>query len=188
MEMLDHIKARRTIRKFKPDPVPQEVIDDVFEAAMWAPSHGNAQPWDFVVVGAETRGRLLALLQAKAKELLATPGMPPKKRENIEALVDDFGGAPYMVAVLSHPGADPLEAVENPPRGGGCPPRTCAWPPGPTTWARCGSRSAPPRRRSRSSASPRAARSSRCSPLATPAEIPSPPPREDYRTHLRVLS
>ncbi|NCQ30168.1 MAG: nitroreductase family protein, partial [Armatimonadetes bacterium] len=44
MEMLEHIKARRTIRRFKPDPIKQEVLDRIFEAAMWAPSHANVQP------------------------------------------------------------------------------------------------------------------------------------------------
>ena len=55
MTILEVLKDRRTIRSFKPDPIPQEALDGIFEAAMWAPSHGNAQPWDFVVVGPQAR-------------------------------------------------------------------------------------------------------------------------------------
>ena len=48
--LLDFLKNRRTIRRFKPDPVPDEYVDRVIEAARWAPSGFNLQPWDFVVV------------------------------------------------------------------------------------------------------------------------------------------
>ena len=113
MHILDHLKQRRTVRQFKPDPIPQETLDAVFEAAMWAPSHGNAQPWEFVVVGPEARTRLLGMFRAKADELLADPDLPPPKRKNIEILKEDFGGAPFMVAVVSRPPTDDLEKVEN---------------------------------------------------------------------------
>ena len=44
------VKERRTIRRFKPDPIPDEYVDKIIEAARWAPSGYNSQPWDFVVV------------------------------------------------------------------------------------------------------------------------------------------
>jgi 5,6-dimethylbenzimidazole synthase len=43
-------KARRTIRRFKPDPIPDESIEKVLDAARWAQSGGNGQPWEFIVV------------------------------------------------------------------------------------------------------------------------------------------
>ena len=114
MEILESIKARRTIRRFKPDPIPPPVLDEIFEAAMWAPSPANAQPWDFFVVGPQARGKLLPLFQAKAAELLAAPDLPEPKRQAVEALRADFGGAPYMVAVISRPGSEPIERIEYP--------------------------------------------------------------------------
>lgn len=114
MKILDHLKQRRTVRQFKPDAIPQETLDVVFEAAMWAPSHGNAQPWEFVVVGPEARAKLLAMFRAKAEEMLAEPDLPEPKRKNITVLKEDFGGAPFMVAVVSRSGSDDLEKVENP--------------------------------------------------------------------------
>ncbi len=48
--LLEVVKKRRSIRRFKPDPVPQEDIDKIIEVARWAPSGFNLQPWEFVVV------------------------------------------------------------------------------------------------------------------------------------------
>jgi len=49
-ELLGLVKARRSIRRFKPDPIPQEYIDKIIEMARWAPSGFNQQPWEFVVI------------------------------------------------------------------------------------------------------------------------------------------
>lgn len=50
METLQAIKTRRSIRKYLDRPVPVEVIRDLLEAAMFAPSAGNEQPWQFIVL------------------------------------------------------------------------------------------------------------------------------------------
>jgi hypothetical protein len=50
MELMDAIKKRRAIRKYKPDAVPQAAIDSILEAARLAPSGVNSQPWKFKVV------------------------------------------------------------------------------------------------------------------------------------------
>jgi nitroreductase len=47
---LDLVKHRRTIRRFRPDPVPDDFVDKIIEAARWAPSGFNLQPWEFVVI------------------------------------------------------------------------------------------------------------------------------------------
>ena len=49
-DFLELVKKRRTIRRFKPDPIPDEFVDRIIEAARWAPSGYNSQPWEFVVV------------------------------------------------------------------------------------------------------------------------------------------
>ena len=48
--MLDTIKRRRCIRKYKQTPIPNEKLLDILEAARWAPSGFNSQPWKFVVI------------------------------------------------------------------------------------------------------------------------------------------
>lgn len=48
--LLKLVKSTRSIRRFKPDPIPDEYIDKIIEVARWAPSGFNQQPWEFVVV------------------------------------------------------------------------------------------------------------------------------------------
>jgi len=48
--LLELVKNRRSIRRFKPDPIPDEYVDKIIEVARWAPSGFNQQPWEFVVV------------------------------------------------------------------------------------------------------------------------------------------
>jgi nitroreductase len=50
MEIIDAIKGRRSIRKYKPDPVPKGDIDKIIESACWAPSGSNMQQWKFIVI------------------------------------------------------------------------------------------------------------------------------------------
>lgn len=50
MDVFEAIKGRRSIRSFKPTPIPEETIQKLIEAAQWAPSAGNAQPWEFIIV------------------------------------------------------------------------------------------------------------------------------------------
>lgn len=49
-DIIDIIKSRRSIRKYLDRPIPKETIDKLIEAAKWAPSGMNAQPWGFIVV------------------------------------------------------------------------------------------------------------------------------------------
>jgi nitroreductase len=48
--VLEVIKGRRSVRSFKPDPIPEEHLKLILEVGLWAPSGGNAQPWEFVLV------------------------------------------------------------------------------------------------------------------------------------------
>jgi nitroreductase len=49
-EFMDVIRARRSIREFREEPVPEEVVAELLEAASLAPSSCNRQPWRFVLV------------------------------------------------------------------------------------------------------------------------------------------
>ncbi len=49
-ELLEFMKKRRSIRRFKSDAVPDEHIEKILEAGRWAMSGANAQPWEFIVV------------------------------------------------------------------------------------------------------------------------------------------
>jgi len=50
MEVLEVIKARRSIRKYKDTPVDDKILELILESAHWAPSWANTQCWSFIVV------------------------------------------------------------------------------------------------------------------------------------------
>ena len=50
MNIFDLFKSRRSIRSFKSEDIPNEYIKKILEAARWAPSAGNIQPWEFIVI------------------------------------------------------------------------------------------------------------------------------------------
>ena len=64
MDVIEAIRARRSIRVFKPDPIPKKVLQELLDVSRWAPSGGNIQPWYFVVLA----GELLAKVQTRLVE------------------------------------------------------------------------------------------------------------------------
>ena len=50
MELMEAIKGRRSVRKFKPDPIPKEDLEEIIQAGLCAPSAQNLQPWYFVAL------------------------------------------------------------------------------------------------------------------------------------------
>lgn len=60
MQFDDVILGRRSIRGYKPDPVPRELIEEIIGLAMRAPSSMNSQPWNFYVITGEPLDRIRA--------------------------------------------------------------------------------------------------------------------------------
>jgi nitroreductase len=110
MDVYDAIKNRRSHRLYKPDPVPREVLERVCEAALWAPSGTNLQPWDITVLTGRPRDEFVALASLAAEDIA------PKLRELFDeervAFVKQFfknlGGAPAVVAITVWRDPDPL--------------------------------------------------------------------------------
>ena len=50
MEIVEAIRTRRSVRKYKGDPIPEQIIRELLELAVWAPSGMNTQTWAFVVL------------------------------------------------------------------------------------------------------------------------------------------
>ncbi|MEM3899414.1 MAG: 5,6-dimethylbenzimidazole synthase, partial [Candidatus Bathyarchaeia archaeon] len=64
MDVFNAIRTRRSIRAYKPDPVSDEDIAKILDAAHWAPSAANLQPWEFIVVkNPSTRKEIQALVE-----------------------------------------------------------------------------------------------------------------------------
>ncbi len=67
------LRSLRAVRSFRPDPVPQEVVDDILEVARWSGSASNRQPWELVVIrDRETLGAL-AQVEGYADHLRDAP-------------------------------------------------------------------------------------------------------------------
>ncbi len=81
MDVLQAIESRRSIRKFKTDPLPHESIESVLDAARLAPSGKNNQPWRFVVVQKDAREQMFSCLQAGLKASIEK-GIPTGSAEN----------------------------------------------------------------------------------------------------------
>ena len=86
--LLELVKARRSIRRFKTDSIPDEYIDKIIEVARQAPSGFNTQPWEFVIIkDKELRDKIVGLFPPPG-ELDAT---------------NDFRIAPVYIIQLGDP-------------------------------------------------------------------------------------
>lgn len=84
--LLELVRNRRSTRQFKPDPLPKECINKIIEAARWAPSGYNMQPWEFIVI--EEREIKKSVIR------LINDVVAPKELEGITKL--DIGHAPDL--------------------------------------------------------------------------------------------
>ena len=63
-ELYEAMSTLRAVRRLRPDPVPQDVIERVLQAACWAPTGGNVQPWRVIVVRSpERKAKLQAIYE-----------------------------------------------------------------------------------------------------------------------------
>jgi nitroreductase len=77
LDVIEAIHSRRSVRAFRPDPVPKEVLQAIMEAALRSPSWENTQPWEFAVLGGEVmkgvKDALMAVRLAGEKPRLDYP-------------------------------------------------------------------------------------------------------------------
>jgi len=65
---LELVRKRRSVRSFRPDPVPDDYVERIIEAARFAPSGANSQPWEFVVIkDREMKDRITALVAEQSE-------------------------------------------------------------------------------------------------------------------------
>jgi nitroreductase len=83
MSLLDGINSLRAVRKFKPDPIPEDKLKIVLESASKAASGSNTQPWEFVVVRDEkVKARLKEpMLRTWLARLAGSTGMSSRMRD-----------------------------------------------------------------------------------------------------------
>jgi len=107
-DFLKLVQTRRSIRSFKTDPVPDEHVERIIEAARWAPSGANSQPWEFVIVkDKETKERIADLVAEQGpysrkveltrEEDVRFPGMQGPVRE------PGYKNAPVFILLCGDP-------------------------------------------------------------------------------------
>lgn len=104
MELIQTIKERRSIRKFRPDPVPRELLEEILRGALWAPSAMNTQPWKFYVLTGKARQDLINIAEGcvdKLDERMETL-FNEKMRTMVKGYFKNFGNAPVIVVLVTH--------------------------------------------------------------------------------------
>lgn len=103
-ELLALFAKRQSVRRYKPNPVPEEHLRRILDAARRAPTSGNQQPWKFLVVRDRAkiermRTRCVELSEARLKNLPAADAEP--RREAIRKAMAGYFSAPVYVVVLT---------------------------------------------------------------------------------------
>jgi len=104
-ELLSWLRSRRSVRKFKPDPVPEATINQILETATWAPNAHNRQPWRFAVLtGEEAKSDLTEAMAPEFKRALTAEGAPPEEIEKALARSRRrIMGAPVVILLCLQP-------------------------------------------------------------------------------------
>ena len=123
IELFDAIYSARALRRLKPDPVPEDIITRVLDAAIRAPSAGNAQNWVFIVVRDAGLRRQLGVIYRKASdiasEMYKARGRPAHMTEDQYRrlmtsgayLWDHMGEAPVLLIPCLQDRATPARAA-----------------------------------------------------------------------------
>jgi F420 biosynthesis protein FbiB-like protein len=98
-ELHNFLRSRRSIRRFKPDPVADSVIQDILTTATYAPSAHNRQPWRFVVVtDSSVKSQLAdAMTEDFERDLLRDGVAPEKIRAQVNRSKDRLTSAPVVI-------------------------------------------------------------------------------------------
>jgi nitroreductase len=109
MELSEAIQGRRSVRRFKPQPVPQKTLARLMEMALWAPSGMNRQEWYFVAVQGRKKEDLLKIfssafetIRPRLEKVFADK---PKIVEGMKQFFQTYGGAPAFI--LAYAGKGP---------------------------------------------------------------------------------
>ena len=105
MNTRDTIAARRSIRKFKSDPVPDEALHAILTAAIQAPSGKNRQPWKFLVVKEDRRAEMMRVMREGMAKVKAR-GEDMGSSEGTARVMDQ---APVTIFIFNPEGTHPWE-------------------------------------------------------------------------------
>ncbi len=101
--LMDAITQRRSVRRYKKEPFPMEELTLLVEAARWAPSAGNSQPWEFLLVNDEDMVRgLKSVSPGWLKPAPALIVMCLNKNRETNWSYMDIGAAMQNILLYAH--------------------------------------------------------------------------------------
>jgi nitroreductase len=105
------LASRRSIRAYRPDPIPKEHIQKIIEAARWAPSGGNSQPWEFIVITRKDLKDKIADFFVEAVKPLRKAELDREKEMRLPGLEIErpepgFKSAPVFILLCGDPRLD----------------------------------------------------------------------------------
>jgi len=104
MEYKELVYGRRSIRKYKQEPVSREDILDIISTAIQAPSAGNEQMWHFMIVTNEEKKLQMAdIVRNKLEQLAHQTNMSMEQLEPVVKVSTFFVNAPAVIVILTRP-------------------------------------------------------------------------------------
>jgi len=114
MELMEAIRTRRSIREYENTAVPEADLRRIIEAATWAPSGFNKQPWKFIVIRERAViERMVAEVRTKLEEIAKWPGAGGNEK-GVMAMLKGFTvfkEAPVAIAVLTCEYVAPMDKI-----------------------------------------------------------------------------
>ncbi len=121
MDLITAIKERRSCRAYLPDPIDEATIEQILEAAVWAPSPANLQPWEFIVItGREVKEKIYTTSSELKQTWFEKSGWKWVDKYSIDFLKD----VPAMVCVIADPKKSGLDVFS--PQGAEAYQHACA--------------------------------------------------------------
>jgi nitroreductase len=113
LELYDAILTRRTIKDFRPDPVPDAALERALAAGIWAQNHRLTQPWRFLVLGPETQ-KALAEAGADTQVQALPPGTDATTQAKVRAgAIQKLMSKPRIVVVTCVLSGDAFQRRED---------------------------------------------------------------------------
>ena len=112
--MIDAIKDRRSIRRYRTDEVPRPYIEEILRAGTLAPSSKNRQPWKFTVVQGEAKKEMLHVMEDGLNRERINPLLPESRKllKGAEYTLSIMKQAPVIIFVTNRNGTDIREKME----------------------------------------------------------------------------
>ncbi len=103
VDLQEFLRSRRSVRRFLPQPVPQDVLERILETATWAPSAHNRQPWRLaVIISTEMKAQLAESMGTEFRQDLLNDGMPAAEVEaNVSRSKSRLLEAPVVIILCS---------------------------------------------------------------------------------------